>query len=105
MRQLERRTRRVLEMVRELQKLQGLQGPQELQELQELHEPQKLRPEGITPADVAARSRAEGDPLAAWEVRAALSELERAGLVEIDPRDCSWCTSGVVPGTTDRAQV
>lgn len=79
MRLSDRRMRRVLALMEELE--DGLKG----------------RSPGIMDVDVAARSRSAGDPLAVWEVRGALCELERAGRVTMNSEDCSWRTTDSSP--------
>lgn len=54
---------------------------------------EKLVAEGccqFRPGHLLERLREQNQPLGAWEVRAELSNLEDAGLIELDPDSGAW---------------
>jgi hypothetical protein len=44
----------------------------------------------IRPGDITTVLRERNQPLAFWEVRGELSNLEAAGLIEVDPASGAW---------------
>jgi hypothetical protein len=53
----------------------------------------KLVEEGRTefrPGDITSRLREQNQPLATWEVRGELSNLEAAGMLRSDPTTGAW---------------
>jgi hypothetical protein len=53
----------------------------------------KLMDEGCTefrPGDITDRLRAQNQPLATWEVRGELSNLETAGMLRVNPSTGTW---------------
>jgi len=42
------------------------------------------------PGDIASRLRQLNQPLGVWEIRGALSQLEREGAIEADPASGMW---------------
>ena len=47
------------------------------------------RPE-FRPGDLVSRLREQNQPMGTWEVRGELSNLEAAGLIELDAQSGSW---------------
>ena len=54
---------------------------------------EKLVAEGrseFQPGDVVTRLREQNQPMGTWEVRGELSNLEAAGVIELDPDTACW---------------
>lgn len=54
---------------------------------------EKLVAEGraeFRPGDIVSRLRQQNQPLGAWEVRGELTNLEAAGVIELDPDTAGW---------------